>query len=230
MDKIQARAARRSALRRLAATGVLGASGMAGLLRPSMAARHSDVKSGGVHSIKGTVTIDGSPATVGQEIKPGQTVVTGPDSEAIFVIGKDAFLQQENGEFGITQAAGVVVLRYITGKVLSVFGKGRKRLETPTATIGIRGTGCFISASPDNTYFCLCYGKAVITPKNLPQTRRWVHTEHHESPFNILGGTKGPAILRAKKVVDHTDEQLVMLEELVGRVPPFSGKGYSEHY
>jgi hypothetical protein len=31
------------------------------------------------------------------------------------------------------------------------------------------------------------------------------------------------------KVVDHTDDELVMLEELVGRVPPFVGKGYSAY-
>ena len=228
MDRNQARTARRSALRRLAAAGALGIGGMAGLMRAALAAKHTSVQSG-VRSIKGTVTVDGQPASIGQEIKPGQTVVTGPESEAVFVIGKDAFLQQENSEFGTTQATGVIVLRYITGKVLSVFGKGRKRLETPTATIGIRGTGCFISASADNTYFCLCYGLAVVTPKDRPQARRWVRTKHHESPFNIGGGKKGPAIRRAKDVVDHTDEQLVMLEELVGRVPPFVGKSYSAY-
>ena len=183
----------------------------------------------GMRSIKGTVTVDGQPAVVGQEIKPGQTVVTGPESEAVFVIGRDAFLQHENSEFGISQGKGVAVLRYITGKVLSVFGKGRKRLETPTATIGIRGTGCFISAGADNTYFCLCYGVAMVTPKDKPQARRLVRTRHHESPLVVGSGKNGPAIRRAREVVDHTDEQLVMLEELVGRLPPFVGKGYSRY-
>ncbi|WP_420475653.1 hypothetical protein [Noviherbaspirillum sp. ST9] len=228
MDRNQSRMARRSILRRLAVAGALGVGGMAGLMRAALAAKHTGAQSG-IRSIKGTVTVDGQPASIGQQIKPGQTVTTGPESEAVFVIGKDAFLQQENSEFGTTQATGVVVLRYITGKVLSVFGKGRKRLETPTATIGIRGTGCFISAGQDDTYFCLCYGTAVITPKDKPRVRRWVRTKHHDSPFNIGSGKTGAAIRPAKDVVDHTDEQLVMLEELVGRAPPFVGKGYSSY-
>jgi hypothetical protein len=228
MDRSQARTARRTALRRLAVAGAIGIGGMSGLMRAAWAARHTGMQSG-IRSIKGTVTVDGQPASIGQEIQPGQIVATGPGSEAVFVIGKDAFLQQEDSEFGTAQATGVVVLRYITGKVLSVFGKGRKRLETPTATIGIRGTGCFIRASQDDTYFCLCYGTAVITPKDKPRVRRWVRTKHHDSPFNIGSGKAGPAIRRAKDVVDHTDEQLVMLEELVGRVPPFVGKGYSAY-
>lgn len=235
MDRNAGRSSRRATLRRLAVAGVLGAGSMAGLLRAALAAGHTampgGVRSGvqsGMRSIKGTVTIDGQPAAVGQEIKPGQTVVTGPESEAIYVIGKDAFLQHENSEFGTTQGAGVVVLRYITGKVLSVFGKGRKRLETPTATIGIRGTGCFIDAGADSTYFCLCYGLAVVIPKDRPAARRWIRTKHHESPFHVGSGKKGAAFRRAK-VVNHTDDELVMLEELVGRLPPFHGKDYSPY-
>jgi len=227
MDRTSSRPARRSALRRLAVAGLLGAGGAAGLLRAALAAGHAGTQTG-IRSIKGTVTVNGQPATVGQEIKPGQTVVTGPDSEAIYVIGKDAFLQHENSEFGRAEGTGVVVLRYITGKVLSVFGKGRKRLETPTATIGIRGTACFINAGTDNTYFCLCYGTAVITPKGNPKARRWLRTKHHESPMNVSSGKTGPAY-RKMEVVDHTDDELVMLEELVGRVPPFVGKGYSAY-
>jgi len=226
MNRNPARMTRRTALRLLGA-GALGAGGMTGLLGAAIAARHTGMKSG-MHRIKGTVIIDGAPAAVGQEIKPGQTVVTGPDSEAIYVIGKDAFLQRENSEFGLAQGTGVAVLRYITGKVLSVFGKGRKRLETPTATIGIRGTACYIEAAGEETYFCLCYGLASVTPKDRPNARRWVRTKHHESPFLIGSGKSGPAFRRTK-VENHTDDELVMLEELVGRVPPFVGKGYTSY-
>jgi hypothetical protein len=217
--------ARRAALRRLATAGLLGACGAAGLVRAALAA---DRLQSGMHSIKGTVTVDGQPAMPGQEIRPGQKVVTGPGSEAIYVIGKDAFLQHENSELAIGSAPGVVVLRYITGKVLSVFGKGRKRLETPTATIGIRGTGCFIDASEDNTYFCLCYGEAVVTPRENTGARRRIRTTHHESPLKVTSGKNGPAFHRMN-VADHTDDELVMLEALVGRLPPFYGKVYSPY-
>ncbi|HYD59896.1 MAG TPA: hypothetical protein VEC35_06060 [Noviherbaspirillum sp.] len=219
--------ARRAVLRRLAVAGTLGAGGLAGLLRAAIAAGHGNAQ-GGMRSIKGTVTIDGQPAVIGQQVLPGQKVVTGPGSEAIYVIGKDAFLQHENSEFGIDRAAGVAVLRYITGKVLSVFGKGKKRLDTPTATIGIRGTGCFIDAGQDSTYFCLCYGGAVVRPKDNPRARKWIRTRHHESPYYIDSGKSGPAF-RPAHVDNHTDDELVMLEKLVGRLPPFHGKTDSRY-
>ena len=212
--------ARRMALRRLAAAAV-GAGGMFGLLRAALAANPQP----GIRSIKGSVTIDGQPAAVGQQIRPGQKVVTEADSEAIFVIGKDAFLQRENSEFGLDSSAGVVVLRYITGKVLSVFGKGRKRLDTPTSTIGIRGTACYIEAEPERTYFCLCYGIASVQPKGSPRLRKTLRTKHHESPYYISSGND--ASFRRATVVNHNDDELIMLEELVGRLPPFYGKGYT---
>lgn len=209
---------RRMALRRLAATAAVGTGGMVGLLRAALAANPQ----AGIRSIKGTVTVDGKPAAIGQEIQRGQRVVTAADSEAIFVIGKDAFLQRENSEFGLDAGAGVVVLRYITGKVLSVFGKGRKRLETPTSTIGIRGTACYIEAEPARTYFCLCYGSAVVQPKGNPRLRKTLRTTHHESPYYISRGND--ASFRRATVVNHSDDELIMLEKLVERLPPFYGK------
>ena len=217
-------AARRAALRRLAMAGAIGSGGMTGLLRAALAANMQT----GMRSIRGSVAIDGRPATQGQEIRPGQKVVTGPGSEAIYVIGQDAFLQHENSAFGIEKEASVAVLRYITGKVLSVFGKGRKRLDTPTAMIGIRGTGCFIDAGEDSIYFCLCYGSAVVEPKGNPAARRRLQTTHHESPLYVSSGKNGPAF-RPAGMVDHTDAELIMLEALTGRLPPFYGKDYEPY-
>lgn len=215
---------RRRALRRLAASAAIGIGGMHALLRAALAASPQ----AGIRSMKGNVTIDGEPAAIGQRIRPGQTVVTGPESQAVFVIGENAFLQREDSEFLIEANAGVVVLRYLTGKVLSVFGKGRKQLITPTATIGIRGTACYIEAEPDRTYFCLCYGTAVVQPAANPRIRKTLRTKHHESPFYI-GREPGKAAMRRADVANHKDDELFMLEELVGRVPPFYGKGYGKY-
>ena len=181
----------------------------------------------GMRSIKGSVTIDGQPAQPGQRVGPGQTVRTEAGAEAIYVIGDDAFLQHENSEFTTGTSAGVVALRYLTGRVLSVFGRGKKRLETPTATIGIRGTACYIEAEAAQTYFCLCYGTAVVAATANPRAQRTVRTKHHESPFYI--DRMGEAMMRRAEVVNHTDDELIILEALVGRRPPFYGKGYPAH-
>lgn len=222
--KLHHSATRRHALRRLVAVGAAG-GGMLGLLRAALAADPAT----GVRSIKGDVTIDGQPASIGQKIAPGQTVRTGAGSEAVFVIGMDAFLQREDSTFAIDSVTGPrtgeVVLRYITGKVLSVFGKGRKRLITSTATIGIRGTGCYLEVEPAGTYFCLCYGSAVVQSNANPRLRQLVRTRHHEAPLYIDTGTNALAMARSQ-VINHKDAELVMLEGLVGRVPPFHGKDY----
>ncbi len=216
-DKRDHSALRRVMLRGFALAGVAG-GGVLGWLREAAAANPDS----GMRSIKGDVRIDGAPAASGQPVRPGQTVTTGPGGEAVFVIGRDAFLQRGNSSFAIERSgAGVLVLRYLSGKVLSVFGKGRKTLMTPTATIGIRGTACYIEAEEERTYFCLCYGRAMLTPLGEGAQAMTLHTSHHERPLYV-GIGKGS--IEPAHVVNHTDAELTMLEALVGRKPPFLGK------
>ncbi len=71
-------------------------------------------------------------------------------------------------------------------------------------------------------YFCLCYGEAVISGPNMPD--KTVVTKHHEQPLLLL---EGGGILRAENgpFRNHADAELVMLEKLVGREPPFMKDG-----
>ena len=212
---------RRRALMRLALAGSLGGAATMLLMRQAVASGQRQ----GFTYLKGKVLVNGMPAEIGQVLQPGQVVTTGAGAEAIFVVGKDAFLQRENSEFGIDLSAGISVLRYVTGKILSVFGRGPKTLRTPTATIGIRGTGCYIESESTRTYFCLCYGEAELTPSADPAAAKIISTRHHEQPLYI-GNRPGDAVMAAGPVVNHTDIELIMLENLVGREPPFVGQGY----
>jgi len=110
----------------------------------------------------------------------------------------------------------------LTGGLLAVFGKGNRQIETSVATAGIRGTGCYIQAEERRNYFCLCYGAVVLRPKN-GQTMRY-KTTHHERPLWVENGATSPAL-----VVNHTDAEIIMLEEFAGRSSPFraGGKPYS---
>lgn len=215
---------RRIALRRLAAGGILAGSGMIGVLQAALAAEPR----AGIRSLKGRVSIDGKPAMIGQQVGIGQTIETGADGEVVFVSGEDAFLQRANTRFVMEENDGVAVLRYLSGKILSVFGKGRKRLITPTAAIGIRGTGCYIEAEPERTYFCLCYGAAVVMPIADANKRKSIRTRHHDYPVYI-SAQRGPLMVAPASVANHDDAELTMLEALVGREPPFHGQGYSKY-
>lgn len=215
---------RRAALRRIGATALAG-SGFYALACAALAAGGKQ----GIVRATGTVSIDGKPAVAGQAIGAGQKVVTGADGEAIYIIGQDVFLQRPNSEFQMQTGTGVALMRFLSGKILAVFGKGAKQLRTPTATIGIRGTACYIEAEPARTYFCLCYGEVEVVPLADPDVREVVRTQHHEHPLYI-GDKPGQGIMLKAPVINHTDAELSMLEGLVGRKPPFEGATYPYKY
>jgi hypothetical protein len=153
----------------------------------------------------------------------GDSVSTGADGEVVFVVDKDAVLVRPGSELSILKTG----LRIVTGAVLSVFG-GPRELRTPTAHIGIRGTAVYLEVEPNRTYVCTCYGEAVLEPLGDPASRETVRTLHHEQPRYILAKGAPQMIMRAP-VVNHTDVELVFLESLVGRQPPFVGKGFQPY-
>ena len=214
---------RRRHLKSLAAAGLLGAGGISGLIRVALAAGVKPVPPG-LYRVKGDVRINGQPAREGTLVKPGDTVTTGRGAEAVFVIGQDAFLQRENSVVNFGADAAKEFFRVVTGKLLSVFGKGDKRLATPTATIGIRGTGCYIEAEEKVVYFCLCYGVAEITPSAEPGRTERIATRHHDHPV-LIHDDRGMPSMADAKVINHTDAELTLLENLTGRWPPFHGYG-----
>jgi hypothetical protein len=206
---------RRSALLALLAAG----TGLSGALRTALA--RADVEQG-MRRVEGDVRINGRPATPGTPVRAGDVVTTGKVALAVFVIGQDAFLMRQRSR---AQFAGrdlvLSLLRLTTGRLLSVFGHGEeRRLITPTATIGIRGTGGYLEAQRRRTYFCLCYGTAEVAPSGSAM-RETYSTTHHESPKYIYGDGRKTAMAPAA-VVNHTDDELIMLEALVGRTPPQS--------
>ena len=173
--------------------------------------------------------MNSKPAREGQLIGPGDTIVTGPGSEAIYVIGQDAFLQRESSTISFGADAAQNLMRVVTGKILSVFGKGPRAIQVATATIGIRGTGCYIedegTGAKARTYFCLCYGSVELTPSAAPQERESYSTTHHDKPMYIHNDMKMPKMMVPAGIINHSDDELKLLESLVGRWPPFYGQG-----
>jgi hypothetical protein len=192
-----------------------------GVLRGVLAAGRVEK---GIYRLRGDVRVNGRPAQEGQDIKGGDIITTGPNSEVLFVTGRDAILIRANSRVEAQGVAGALLvsgLRVATGAVLSVFSPGEpKSLTTGTATIGIRGTAVYIEAEPERTYACVCYGEAELIAAMDPASRETVRTTHHEQPRYIMG--KGaPQMLMGAPVINHTDAELIMLESLVGRRPPF---------
>lgn len=188
----------------------------------------------GMYVVKGDVQINGIAAQTGAVVNPGDTVTTGADAMTIFLVGKDVYLLRENTRLELGSASAEAtklniadVLRIVNGKMLSVFGKGRKRLEMPTAVAGVRGSGVYVEAQPQRAYICTCYGISDLTPLADPSKQQTVKTFHHEAPRYIYASrsiSPTDQIIVKAPVINHTDAELIRLESLVHREPPFVGR------
>ena len=214
---------RRKILKGIAALAVAERLGM---LRTAWAAG-GKLPPPGLYKIKGEVRVNGQLAKEGAPVKAGDTITTGAQSEAIYIIGNDAYLQRDRSSVSIAGDTLKAGLRVLSGKLLSVFGKGEKRIETSTATIGIRGTGCYIEAEEKRVYFCLCYGTADIESPKMPGQIETIETQHHDHPIYLHAD--GSQMMVPASVINHSDDELILLERLVGRLPPFYGQFYNPY-
>lgn len=112
-------------------------------------------------------------------------------------------------------------LRILSGKLLTVSRHSPMRVTTATATIGIRGTGFYVESVPDQTYFCTCYGTTEVAASADPASNTTVVSYHHDRPLYIVKGQAQGNNIRNAPFINHTDQELMLIEALVGRTPPF---------
>lgn len=224
---------RRELLVRALRTGMFVAGGSAGILQPvhAMGKIPKVLEPGkSIYDMRGTVTVNGKKATQETIISGSDVVATGRRSHVVFAVGKDAFVLRSNSKLELSGSGMIVnTLRLVTGKLLSVFGKTKHRMHTPNATIGIRGTGIYTEADPEQTYVCTCYGVVDLFADKDKESSEVITSSHHDAPRYILSKESAGNNIREAPFINHTDQELQLIESLVGRVPPFSmaGGGYS---
>ena len=214
----------RASRRRWLSKAVLGLGVINRIAKPSVG--HAVTRPEGVVSMRGAARINGKPATTGMAVRIGDEILTGPGAELTVVFQQDAMLMRADSRVTLVPAAarGAYLLRVFSGAVLAVFQPGvPKQVRTPTAVIGIRGTAAYVAAERDRTYVCICYGTAHLSAVDDPLAAETVTTRHHDEPRYIY--RRGmPTMMEIAPVVNHNDDELTMLEALVGRRPPFTGK------
>lgn len=216
---------RRKFLHTLAATGALAAA--APLLIRNALAMGSRIHTQGFHKLEGTVLLNDKPATLGMLVMPGDKITTGADSLAIFVVDQDAYFLRSHSHLEFSpESAAIKTLSLLAGNLLSVFGKGEKRLIIPVATIGIRGTGIYAEVEAERSYLCTCYGTVNIRCSSNTAMQETVVSKRHDSPRYIYANAE--TLIAKAPVINHTDDELVMLEQLVGRFPAFFVPGSYE--
>jgi hypothetical protein len=178
----------------------------------------------GIAKLDGSATVNGRDAKVGTPVNLGDRVATARGSQAVVVVGSDAFLLRSNTIIEVQGSQGILSSMLVaTGQVLSVFSKKPVAVKAATASIGIRGTGAYIEIHPGHVYFCLCYGEALVEGPGMASARE-VKTTHHESPL-LLRDDGGIMKVEPGPFQNHSDAELVLLESLVGREPPFMKDG-----
>jgi hypothetical protein len=188
-----------------------------------------------IFDVRGNVRVDGSKASRGTVIKTTSVVETGSNSLIIFRVGKDAHILRENSRIQLSSTNSTVAegLRLLSGALLSVFGERSSsgkhyRLETSTATVGIRGTGVYAESASDASYICTCYGVVDISASKKPSETEKITATHHDAPRYILANPEGGKLITPAPMKNHTDEELMLVEAIVGRTAPFSSvQGYS---
>ena len=185
-----------------------------GLLLPGQA------PAANIRHLSGRVYINKQLARIDSMVRPGDLVTTSHNGRIAFSIGADAFLVKQRSSLQVGSRDNPVIdlLQLLTGKLLSVFGKGAQRnIVTANATIGIRGTGCFLNVSPSSLYYCNCYGETTLRSGDITETFKATHHNAHQIDFKG-GKMMGMQVM---EVLDHTDEELRQLESYVGRIPLF---------
>ncbi len=184
----------------------------AGGLPAAMAQQRSNVV-----QLTGDALLNGSRLLPGQSVQTGDQLQTGPGSSMIFTMGNASFLVRQNTMMSVERGASlntVSLLRMVTGAVASVWTKGSNRsIITPTLTAGIRGTGVYTEVSPDQdsrTYFCNCYGTVEL---NAGGDSTVSVAQYHQSFWTQ---PKSAALVPAG-AINHTDEELEFLADLVGQ-------------
>ena len=173
----------------------------------------------------GEASVNGKAVAGDTRIRPGDTVGTGKNSEIIFVVSNCSMLLRADSQVALEGEANgpLAGFKLLVGKLLSTYPPGLVRIETASARAQVRGTGVYIESDPERTYFCTCFGATEVVAKDDPDSRESVVATHHNKPLYILAGAKnrGKAIEPAP-FINHTDQELKLIETLVGRTLPSS--------
>jgi len=182
-------------------------------------AAHAQTRSN-IVELQGDATVNGERLTSQHTIQTGDSIATAPGSTLTFTLGSSAFHVRQNTVLTLDRGASlfaVSALRMLTGAVVSVWGKGNKRLiVTPTITAGIRGTGVYteiFDKQDGRSYLCNCYGEVELSAGGdhvLSQS------EYHQAYWGEVAAKDG-RMLTPAKAINHTDEELEYLARLAGQ-------------
>ncbi len=174
-----------------------------------------------IYQFMGDVRVNGQAVSLTTKISPGDTIETFDLSYIIFVVNKDAFILRANSKMTLPEpVAQPDTILLNRGKLLSVLASRQIQIKTPSAFINIRGTGIYLECDPEGSYVCTCYGISDLATLDNPAITETVSATHHDPRYISADPTAAERIQMAT-FRDHTDDELLLIETLVGRTTPF---------
>lgn len=169
--------------------------------------------------IEGDVSMNGSPAAVGDEVLPGAVLATARDSLCQIVFNTKNIIHMAAGttlhfdpravSLGATLQKGAVamVLRNLNPFIsANPADELRFTIRTSTAVAGVRGTCFFVAVEDDNnTYVCACNG-AIHLEGSDGQFTQNLASSHHEE-LRVTRSASGISA-RAAPMLYHTDQDV----------------------
>jgi hypothetical protein len=179
-----------------------------------------------IFDMRGEVQVNGRRADYATRIAAGDHITTGEGAYVITAVGQTAFVLRESSALEIGgRELFVRSMQLLSGAMLAVFGRRKPedaiRINTPLATIGIRGTGLYAESEADQSYVCTCYGTTDIASALDSTAKVSVTSTHHDAAQYVLKDPENGRRILPAPFKNHTDLELMTIEALVGRKVPF---------
>jgi hypothetical protein len=177
---------------------------------------------------EGGFAVDGAAGDETTRIAPGSMVETDAGGGLVFVVGETALFARPASRLRLVPdgtGTRLEAVRLERGAALTVFPTRTHRIETPFAVVGIRGTGVYAAVETGRDYVCTCYGTVDLSARADPASRETIASVRHDAPRYVLAAGPGGTRVQPAPFRDHTDEELLLLEALVGREPPYAVTG-----
>lgn len=204
----------------LASGALTGLAGCASGVTRSFEGPREMPASRSIYELGGVVNVNNVPANLETLIRPGDVVSTGSASYVIFVLNKDAFILRSGSEMTMAPAGAGTGYQLDKGKALLAMASRQTAIRTPTALIGIRGTGVYVESDPGVSYVCTCYGKTDLSVASASGISESIAASHHDAPRYIIDDGSQRRIEPAP-FKNHDDQELLLIETLVGRTTPY---------
>ncbi len=172
--------------------------------------------------LEGDVTMNGSPASIGDPVPPGAVLATGSDSLCEVVFNTKNIVHIAAGttlRFDATLSRGATLQKgavaMVLRKLTAVQGDElRFSIRTSTTVAGVRGTCFFIAVEDqDHTYICACNGSIHLESVDGQVTRNLASSHHQE--VRVTRAAAGESVSPAP-LLYHTDADVEAIAARIG--------------